>query len=112
MSNNDTDKKLTEDEARKELVKLAADNDIYFVVWSGHWSNYFVGLRNNSRKQPEIYGAMYEQFYDVVKGDLILFKLSIGWEFTWQELLRVAKTAIETKQSLIKEIETIVAKEK
>lgn len=78
---------MAEDEARQELVKLAAANDMYFVVWSGHWSNYFVGLRNNSRKKPEIYGAMYEQFYDVVKGDLILFKLSIGREFTWQELL-------------------------
>lgn len=94
---------MSEDEARQTLVKLSADNDMYFVVWSGHWSNYFVGLRNKSRKVPEIYGAMYEQFYDVVKGDLILFKLSISREFTWQELLQIAKTAIETKQSPIKE---------
>lgn len=95
---------MSEDEARQELVKLAADNDMYFVVWSGHWSNYFVGLRNSSRKKPEIYGAMFEQFYDVVKGDLILFKRSIGWEFTWQELLQIVKPVIETKQSPGKEI--------
>lgn len=95
---------MTEDEAHQELVKLAADNDMYFVVWSGYWSNYFVGLRNGSGKKPEIYGAMYEQFYDVIKGDLILFRRSIGMAFTWQELLQIVKPAIEMKQSPSKEI--------
>ena len=95
MSNNDTDRKLTEDEARKELVKLAADNDIYFVVWYGHWSNYFVGLRNSRKKEPEIYGAMYEMFYDVVENDAILFKLTIGQEFDWRELLQKSRAAVE-----------------
>ena len=101
MSNNDTDRKLTEDEARKELVKLAADNDIYFVVWYGHWSNYFVGLRNSRKKEPEIYGAMYEMFYDVVGGDTILFKTRIDIEgscIPWQKMLEIAKAGIENKK--------------
>ena len=36
-----------EDRARAELVKLAADNDMYFVIWWGHFGNYFVGVKNS-----------------------------------------------------------------
>lgn len=35
-----------EDCVRTELVKLAADNDMYFVIWWRHFGNYFVGVRN------------------------------------------------------------------
>ena len=39
----DTEK---EDRARAELVKLAVDNDMHFVIWWGNFGNYFVGVRN------------------------------------------------------------------
>lgn len=84
-----------EEDIRQQLVKIAADNDIYFVLWYGHFNNYFVGMRNSRKKEPEIYGAMYEMFYDVVENDAILFKLNIGQEFDWRELLQKSRAAVE-----------------
>lgn len=90
-----------EEDIRKQLVKIAADNDMYFVIWGGHFGNYFVGLRNTRKKQPEIYGAMYEMFYDVVGGDTILFKTRIDIKDScvpWQQMLEIAKAAIVSKK--------------
>jgi len=90
-----------EEKIRRQLVKIAADNDMYFVIWGGHFGNYFVGLRNTRKKQPEIYGAMYEMFYDVVGGDTILFKTRIDIEgscIPWQKMLEIAKAGIENKK--------------
>jgi len=90
-----------EEKIRPQLVKLAADNDMYYVIWGGHFGNYFVGVRNTRKRQPEIYGAMYEMFYDVVGGDAILFKTRIdikGSCIPWQKMLEIVKTVIEGKK--------------
>ena len=68
---NDTGK---EDRARAELVKLATNNDMYFVVWWSHFGNYFVGVKNEQGLKPEIYEAMYESFYDLTGGDEVMFR--------------------------------------
>lgn len=81
-----------EDCARAELVKLAADNDIYFVVWWGHFGNYFVGVRNERGRKPEIYKAMYESFYDLTGDDEVLFRFAFESDglVSW---LKIAETA-------------------
>jgi len=99
----ENDARLTEEEEkiRQQLVKIAADNDMYFVIWGGHFGNYFVGLRNTSEKQPEIYAAMYEMFYDVVGGDAIRFKTRIdikGSRIPWQKMLGIARAEIVDKK--------------
>jgi len=83
-----------EDSARAELVKLAADNNMYFVVWWGHFGNYFVGVRNEQGRKPEIYEAMYESFYDLTGDDEIMFRFRFKVNdnssetcFSWVELL-------------------------
>ena len=103
---NDTEK---EDCARAELVKLAADNDMYFVVWWGHFGNYFVGVRNERGRKPEIYKAMYESFYDLTGDDEIMFRFrfkvndnSSEMRFSWIELLQEAVPL--TVKSIVKNL--------
>lgn len=86
-----------EDRARAELVKLAVENDIYFVVWWGHFGNYFVGVRNERSRKPEIYKAMYESFYDLIGDDEVMFRFTFKTNdssseicFSWMELLQEA----------------------
>ena len=101
MSEENIKQGITEDELRAQLVKLAADNDMYFVIWDGHFSTSFVGLRNSRKKTPEIYGAVYEMFYDVIGSDAILFTARIdinGSRIPWQKMLEIAKTAIGNKK--------------
>ena len=87
----------SEDEARAELVRLAADNGMYFVVWWGHFGNYFVGVRNDRGLKPEIYKAIYESFYDLAGDDEVMFRFGFetsdspsGTYFSWAELLQEA----------------------
>ena len=84
-----------EDCARAELVKLAADNDMYFVVWWGHFGNYFVGVKNEQGRKPEIYKATYESFYDLIGDDEVMFRFSFKVNdssseiyFSWIDLLQ------------------------
>lgn len=91
---NDTEK---EDCARTELVKLATDNDMYFVVWWRHFGNYFVGVRNKRGRKPEIYEVMYESFYDLAGDDEVMFKFPFKVNdssseicFSWIDLLQEA----------------------
>ena len=86
-----------EDRARAELVKLAADNDMYFVVWWGNFGNYFVGVRNERGRKPEIYKAVYESFYDLIGDDEVMFRFTFKANdssskicFSWIELLQEA----------------------
>jgi len=100
---NNTEK---EDCARAELVKLAADNDMYFVVWWGHFGNYFVGVRNERGRKPEIYEAMYESFDDLTGDDEIMFrfpfKVKDSSSETWIELLQEAVPL--TVKSIVKNL--------
>ena len=98
-----------EEQARAELVKLASDNGMYFVVWWGHCGNYFVGVRNEHGKKPEIYAAMYESFYDLTCDDEVLFRFRFNlnrkvseseMSFSWVELLQEAVP--QTVKSIIK----------
>ena len=84
-----------EDCARAELVKLAADNDMYFVVWWGHFGNYFVGVKNERGRKPEIYKATYESFYYLIGDDEVMFRFSFKVNdssseiyFSWIDLLQ------------------------
>lgn len=115
MTNEDRENKLTEAEEniRQQLVKLGVDNNMYFVVWWGHTNNYFVGVRNDSKKHPEVYGAMYEMFYDVVGEDKIMFKSALGWDYDWpnqrlpmQEMLRIVEEYIEKTRELQTKVES------
>lgn len=90
-----------EDRARAELVKLAADNDMYFVIWWGHFDNYFVGVRNERGRKPEIYKAVYESFYDLTDDDEVIFRFPFKVNddsseicFSWIELLQEAIPAV------------------
>ena len=95
-----------EEDIRQQLVKIAADNDIYFVLWYGHCNNYFVGLRNSRKKEPEIYAAMYEMVYDVAGADKMLFRRNLGMEYDWpnqrlpwKKMLKIAKAEIVDKKN-------------
>ena len=61
--------KRKRDLARRKLVRIARQNDLVFVIWWGHFGNTFVALERGGKCElrPEIYGAMMEQFYDVIK---------------------------------------------
>lgn len=99
-----------EDRARAELVKLAADNDMYFVVWWGHSGDYFVGVKNERGRKPEIYNAVYESFYDLTAGDEVMFifkfssssEMRFSWRFSWVGLLQEA--APLTVKSIVKNL--------
>jgi hypothetical protein len=115
MANEDRENKLTEDEEtiRQQLVKLGVDNNMYFVVWWGQTNNYFVGVRNDSKKQPQVYGAMYETLYDVVGKDKIMFKSALGLDYDWpnqrlplHEMLRIVEEYIEKTRELQTKVES------
>ena len=98
-----------EDRARAELVKLAADNDMYFVIWWGHFGNYFVGVRNERGRKPEIYKAVYESFYDLIGDDEVIFRFSFKVNdssseiyFSWIDLLQ--ETIPLTVKSIVKNL--------
>ena len=99
---NDIEK---EDCARTELIKLAAENDMYFVVWWGHFGNYFVGVRNERGRKPEIYKAVYESFYDLIGDDEVMFRFTFkandssseicfSWIYLLQEAILLAVKSI------------------
>lgn len=99
--------KLTEAEEkiRQQLVKIASDNDVYFVVWYGHINNYFVGVRNCSKKEPAVYAAIYEMFYDLMGDeDRIIFQEGIGIQkesnqrLPWEKMLGIARAEIVDKK--------------
>lgn len=83
-----------EENARTELIRLGSDNGMYFVVWRGHFGNHMVGVRNARDMKPEVYGAIFESYYDLVGDDEILFSYTVpevddesGRLFSWTELL-------------------------
>lgn len=60
-----------EAKARADLVEIAKKHDWFFVIWWGHTGDSFVIFKRTEKckdMEPEIYGAMYEQFYDVSEG--------------------------------------------
>lgn len=95
-----------EEKARADLVGIAADNGMYFVVWRGHFGNYLVGVRNvRKRLEPEIYSAIYESFYDLVGDDPEEFKIDLGEKFSWTDLLAaVSEEAVRQAVAAGKEI--------
>lgn len=96
MKNND---KL-EDAARAAIVEIAAQNNLYFVFWSGHFSRYFVALENKSKKNPDIYTAIYDQYYDVIGNDKEVFRFNIPQKTTWQEVLPFVKANVPIEKRL------------
>ena len=84
--------------ARDRIVALAEDNNMYFVVWNGHFGRYFVALKNNSGLAHNIYSAVYESYYDLVgDNDEEVFRFEIPDMFTWCELLLVVKAHLPRK---------------
>lgn len=103
------DESEKEEQARLELVKLASDNDMYFVVWWGHFGNYFVGVRNDRSIKPEIYKAIYESFYDLIADDKVMFRFgfqandsSSKTAFSWVDLLE--KAVPKTVKSIVENL--------
>ena len=84
--------------ARDRIVSLAEDNNMYFVVWNGHFGRYFVALKNNSGLAYNIYSAIYESYYDLVGDkDEEVFRFEIPSMFTWCELLLIVKAHLPRK---------------
>lgn len=83
--------------ARNAIVKLAAENNLYFVCWSGHFGRYLVALKNTGDKDAEIYSAIYESYYDLVGNDVEVFRFDIPMDnMRWQDLLTAAKAYLPT----------------
>lgn len=74
---------------RKLIVKFLRENGFHAVVWSGHFCVQFVVLRGT--KAPEIYSAIYEEFYDKYQDEddevVACFRFGHGC-MTWQSAYR------------------------
>ena len=62
---------MTEAEARTKLVEHAKSLNIYYVIWNGHFGNSIVACKRCSENSlaSDIYSAIYEEFYDLIKSD-------------------------------------------
>ena len=80
-----------EERARQEIVSIAKKNGLYFVIWNGHTSRQLVAIENKSRKEPNIYGVMYEAYYDVVNKDPEKFCIKIQNKISWIDALTLIK---------------------
>lgn len=91
---------IKETEARNQIVEIGKKHNLYFVIWDGHFSRYFYAMQNNRNLKPEIYGAIYESFYDLVKSDKEMFKLSFKYDDTptWSKLLEFLNTNLNVSQ--------------
>ena len=78
---------MPEEEARAEIVNLLKERNQYAVIWWGHWGNHFHIISNeNGRRKNDVYGAMYEQYYDVVGDDAKINDIQLSekqqnWEY-------------------------------
>lgn len=78
---------MSEEEARAEIVNLLKERNQYAVIWWGHWGGHFHIISNeNGRRKNDIYGAMFEQYYDVVGDDskiagIRLSEKQQNWEY-------------------------------
>lgn len=97
---NSNSKKAIDAKARDEIVSIAKKNKLYFVVWYGHNGNYFVAVENKSHKDPNIYAAMYDSYYNVVNRDPEKFKFAILDKFSWANALTMVKANMPTKRKM------------
>ena len=82
-----------EKNAREEVLRIAKDNGMYFVVWSQHFGRKLVALENNSHIKPTVYHAIYEAFHDIVgKNDNEVFSSDIPDSVSWIDLLSIIKS--------------------
>lgn len=78
---------MTEEESRDKVVELLKERNQYAVIWCGHWGNYFHIISNeNGLRKNYVYGAMYEQYYDVVGDDAKIDDIQLSekqqnWEY-------------------------------
>lgn len=93
-----------EAKARAEIVRIGAENGLYFVLWRGHFGVYFVGVRNKRGLETEVYSAIYESYYGLVGGDEEAFRFEVkvyeDGRFRWADVLRdlapyAVKSAVE-----------------
>lgn len=79
---------MSEEEIRQRIVDIAKARNIYFVVWYGHFGDYFLAVENNSGKTPNVYSAMCESIDDLVSvDDKELFRFKIDDIRTWAEIM-------------------------
>lgn len=74
------------EEARTEIVRILREKGYYAILWYGHCGKYFVVVKPaiGNDKQPEIYGAFMEMYYDVIGGDTAILHFNLpsdsnGW---------------------------------
>ena len=86
---------------RDEIISLAKKHAMYFVIWYGHFATYFVALNNTSGKKPDIYGTMYEAFYDLVGNDSEAFRFTLHEpNMKWNIILEMLKAYFPTTRKL------------
>ena len=73
--------------ARDAIISLGNANGLYFIVWTGHFGQYFVAFENQRKIQTEIYLAIYESIYDIAMNDIVKFKFQISDCDTWESIL-------------------------
>lgn len=90
-----------EQQARDAIVGIAKKNKWYFVVHNGHFARRFCALQNNSGKDPQIYGALYESYYDFIgKDDKEVFHFTIPDQFFWKDLLAMVKAYVPIERTI------------
>ena len=79
---------MSEEKIRQRIVDIAKARNIYFVVWYGHFGDYFLAVENNSGKTPNVYSALYESINDLVSvDDKELFRFKIDGPKSWAEIM-------------------------
>lgn len=78
-----------EHNARCKIVDLAKKHHLYFVVRDGHLERSFIAHENKRKKLIEIYGSMYESYYDLVGDDKVKFMFKISNKFKWIDMLNI-----------------------
>lgn len=93
---------MTEEEARAEIVNLLKERNQYAVIWWGHWGGYFHILSNaKGRRKNDIYGAMCEQYYDVVEDDTKVADIQISKkQQSWEYILNWMKGKPHTMDTM------------
>jgi len=85
---------MSEDEARNEIIRILKKFNWYAVRWDGHTDRYFCCLKlaEKSDKTNEIYGAIFESYYDLVEDDEEIIKIAIGYDCnSWNTVLNKLK---------------------
>ena len=80
--------------ARNAIIEIAIKNNWYFVNHYGHFGHYFAAIRNIRQLKPDIYDAIYEQYYDVISHDQEIFRIRLSDATSWQKILIKVGTKI------------------